>query len=783
MPKSAERKFRFCSPKKNTRDLLGNHKTMERSRSFESNREAGPGARHIQRAASPAARPGRVRRVLAAAALVLAGCTAPREVAQVLERPAPAEEVRIAAPSAGTDAEAISVPDVELGRFDGGRMWTFSDPPSDYLRQEYGVQLDSSWFERARLGALRFSNFCSASFVSPRGLVLTNHHCARESITKLSREGEDLFNSGFYADSVQAERKVADLYLDQLVGIQDVTERVRSASRVVRGDNEQVRARAAKASDIEKQLTAAVQARDTTLRVEVVEYYDGGRYAAHTYRRYKDVRLVMAPEKHLGYFGGDADNFTYPRYALDMAFFRVYAQDGAPLETENYFRWSASGSREDDVVFTVGFPGSTSRLGSVAALEYERDYVAPARIEGLEARAEVLVQHLDPEPEAALQNALFSLNNTLKAQTGQLEGLRDENLMLRRLASEQTLRRDILANDSLREAYSGLFQDLQELQLSKRSGFQRSRAFLFFGTTIGSHVLTRALYGYYYDTLKRRGFVPEDEMAEVKKEALGIEDFPVEVEAQLIALRLEEIRDALGETDPTVTRITQGLPTDSVAARIAASTALSDSAGYADLLNNGYLASGDVTVEVINALAPLYFAAQDQDRSFVNREELLNSRMVLARFALYGSAAPPDANSTLRISDGTVRGYAYNGTLAPAFTTYYGLYDHYVSYAELSEAWQLPEPWQTPPAAFDLATPLNLVSTNDIAGGNSGSPLLNSSLEVVGLVFDGNIESLPNTYLYTDSTARTVSVDSRGILEALEHIYGAHRIVQELRSE
>ena len=272
-------------------------------------------------------------------------------------------------------------------------------------------------------------------------------------------------------------------------------------------------------------------------------------------------------------------------------------------------------------------------------------------------------------------------------------------------------------------------------------------------------------------------------MAEVRKEALGIEDFPVEVEAKLIALRLEEIRNALGEADPTVTRIAQGQPIDSVAARIAEGTALSDSAAYAELLSGGYLGSGDVTVEVINALAPLYFAAQDQDRSFVNREELLNSRMVLARCALYGSAAPPDANATLRISDGTVRGYAYNGTYAPAFTTYFGLYDHHVSYAEMGEAWQLPDSWQTPPAAFDLATPLNLVSTNDIAGGNSGSPLLNSNLEVVGLVFDGNIESLPNTYLYTDSTARTVSVDSRGILEALEHIYGAHRIVQELRPD
>ncbi len=740
-------------------------------------------AGHARVVVSKLPRTARARRVLVASILALAGCTAPREVALVLERPAAVEEVRLPSQGAEADSLTISVPDVELGRFDGGKMWTFSDPPFDYLVQEYDVQLDTSWFKRARLGALRFSDFCSASFVSRRGLVLTNHHCARESITKLSRVGEDLFNDGYYADSAHAERRVGDLHLDQLVEIQDVTDRVRSASRVVRGDNEQVRARAAKASDIEEELTTAAKARDSTLRVEVVEYYDGGRYAAHTYRRYEDVRLVMAPEKQLGYFGGDADNFTYPRYALDMAFFRVYAEDGAPLETDNYFRWSTSGSREGEVVFTVGFPGSTSRLGSVAGLEHVRDFVAPARIEALEARADVLVEHIGGAQDAALQNALFSLNNTLKAQTGQLAGLQDEDLMLRRRASELMLRRDIQAVDSLRVAYGGLFQDLQELQLSKRSGFQRSRAFVFFGTAIGSHILTRALYGYYLDTLRRRGYVSEEELAEIREEALGVEDFPVEVEKRLIALRLKEISSALGETDPTVTRITQGQAIDSVAARIAEETALADSAGYAELLSAGYLGSGDITVEVINALAPLYFAAQDQDRSFVNREELLNSQMVLARFALYGSAAPPDANSTLRISDGTIRGYAYNGTLAPAFTTFYGLYDHHVSYGELSEAWQLPGRWKEPPPAFDLATPLNLVSTNDIAGGNSGSPLLNSDLEIVGLVFDGNIESLPNTYLYTDSTARTVSVDSRGMLEALEHIYGADRIVRELRSE
>ena len=710
------------------------------------------------------------------------GCSAPKEVALVLERPAVAEYP--GTPSATPQGiPSPNAPAVDVGRFDGGKMWTFGDLPFDYFEEAYGMRPDTAWFDRARLSAVRFSNSCSASFVSAQGLVLTNHHCARESITDVSRAGEDLLTNGFYAAMAEEERRVDDLYVDQLVDMVDVTDRITAASRIVRGDNEKVRARANKARDIEKQMTDAVHRKDSTLRVKVVNFYNGGRYAASTFRRYEDVRLVMAPEKSLGYFGGDADNFTFPRYALDMAFFRVYDKAGKPLEAEHYFRWSPSGSRVGDPVFVVGSPGSTNRLGSVAALAYERDLVLPSNIAAVAARADVLERHIGFAEEAGLQNALFSLRNSIKALTGQLSGLRDEDLMARRVAAEHMLRHDIMASDSLKEIYGGIFQDLEELQYSKKSEFQRSEAFTYFGTSADSRILTRALYGYYYDTLKRRGFATEEDLTEVRNEALDLEDLPASVEADLIALRIGEVRNALGNTDPTVVKITAGLAADSVAARIVANSALADSAGFAKILDAGYLGSGDVTVEFISALAPLFFAVQEQDQSFANREGLLNGLMVLARFALYGVAAPPDANSSLRISDGIVGGYAYNGTVVPAYTTYYGLYDHHVSYSEVSDEWSLPERWATPPPSLDLATPLNLVSTNDIAGGNSGSPLLNGDLEIVGLVFDGNIEALPNTYLYTDVAARTVSVDSRGIMEALEHIYGAARIVSELRGE
>ena len=725
--------------------------------------------------------------VLFVVSAFVAGCASPQEVAVITERPsAPTEASTMPPPAPPVIEEAAPAPEsiTEIGRFEGGKMWTFDNPPLDYFEEAYGFRPDSTWFRKARLGALRFSTFCSASFVSPRGLVMTNHHCARESVTEVSREDEDLLATGFYARALEDERKVDELYVEQLIAIEDVTGRVHAASRVVRGDNEKVQARKNKAEQIEKQMTGSVQAQDSTLRVEVIELYNGGQYAAYTFRRYDDVRLVMAPEKKLGYFGGDPDNFTYPRYSLDMSFFRVYDKDGNALQTDDYFRWSTTGSREGDPVFVIGNPGSTSRLGTVSALEFERDFTAPLQIEALERRARVLKEYLDALPEgednAPLRNTYFSLTNSIKSSTGELGGLRDPALIARRAAAEEKLRHDISQIDSLQRKYGGIFQDLEELQRSKKAEVGRMAAFSFFGTQLGSRVVTRALYGYYYDTIKRRGFLPPNELADIRKEALGFEDFPADVEQALIVLRLEDLQTALGATDPTFKKITKGQPIDSVAAQFVAATALVDSAGFAQILDKSFLSSGDVSVEFIEALAPLYFTFAGQQQSFDNREELLNGQLAQARFALYGTSVPPDASFSLRIADGRVKSYTYNGTKAPAYTTFYGLYNHYYSYRNVSRDWDLPERWLAPPASFDQATPINLVSTNDITGGNSGSPLLNQNLEVVGLIFDGNIESLPNTYLYTDQTARAVSVDARGILEALDDIYDADRIVLEL---
>jgi peptidase S46-like protein len=713
----------------------------------------------------------------------LAACAPPVQVVPVTSVP-----VRSRTPEPETtEPEQPPAPRFEgvtTGRFDGGKMWTFDNPPLEYFGSAYAFTPDSAWFAKARSGALRFGTFCSASFVSSSGLVMTNHHCARESITQLTEEGEDLLEAGFLAESLDQERKVEDLFVDQLVSIRDVTGQIYSESDLRSTPSVQAEAREQRADALEKLLSVQAKAADSTRFVEVIPLYHGGQYAAYTFRRYDDVRLVMAPELQIGFFGGDWDNFTFPRYNLDMSFFRVYHPSGDPLTPEHHFSWSQEGAKAGEPVFVVGNPGSTSRLSTVEQLEYERDIELPVALDLLEDRADILGEYIAAHPEQAetfdLQNGYFSLQNSRKSMAGQLSGLESEWLIPRRGAAETELMSRISESDSLESLYGTVLDEIGAVQQSKEASAGAARAFTFFlNPAMSSRVLSRAMYGYVYTLLRQRG-APPDQLKEIRKEALEIEDWPEELEKEFIALRLRELREALGNSDASVKRILGGLTPQEAATALVDSTALADSAGFRALLDKNYLFSGDATVSVIQALGPLYFTLNQQLDNFQSREEGLNARLARARFAVFGDAEPPDASFSLRIADGVVAGYDYNGTTAPPHTTFYGLYDRYFASGERAE-WLLPDRWIDPPGTFDYSTPMNLVSTNDIAGGNSGSPLLNANLEVVGLVFDSNVEALPNEFLYTDTAGRTVSVDARGILEALEEIYGADKLARELR--
>ncbi|MCH8276368.1 MAG: S46 family peptidase, partial [Bacteroidetes bacterium] len=357
-------------------------------------------------------------------AIFIGACAPPRMIVEVTERPEPSENIIVETPLTSDPADVTSDPfaGVEVGRFDGGKMWTFDNPPVDYFEDTYDFRPDSSWFARAMLGALRFSTYCSASFVSPSGLILTNHHCARSSVTDVSRPGENLLDNGFYADSLSAERRVADLYVEQLLRIQDVTSEVYAAAANVLGAGPKAEARRKRADAIKNRLESMALAEDSTMKVEVIALYHGGIYAAYTFKRYNDIRLVMAPELQIGFFGGDFDNFTFPRFNLDMSLFRAYGEDGEPLNTPDYYRWNTEGSSVGEAVFVVGNPGSTSRLSTVSQLEYYRDYSLPQSIEVLEDRSAILERYLSRHREESerfdIRNDYFSLRNELKSQTG-----------------------------------------------------------------------------------------------------------------------------------------------------------------------------------------------------------------------------------------------------------------------------------------------------------------------------------------------------------------------------
>ncbi|MFN3694063.1 MAG: S46 family peptidase, partial [Ignavibacterium sp.] len=354
---------------------------------------------------------------------------------------------------------------VKAGPFDTGKMWTFEYPPIDYFEKEYGFRPSKEWFDHVRMSALRFANYCSASFVSEDGLVMTNHHCARQSVTQVTRDGEDLHANGFIAESLEDERPVPGLYVDQLVLIKDVTDEVMAAVDLAKTDEERVQLE----DDIIKTIEDR-EAKATGLEIAVTKLYNGGKYSLYGYKRYKDVRLVFAPEDQLGFFGGDPDNFTYPRYNLDCSFFRVYDENGQPLKTEHFFKWSPAGAEAGEAVFVVGNPGNTDRLNTVAQLEFMRDIQYPRTLELLSSLIDLYKNMLkeNPERKLQLQDMIFSFENSQKAFNGILKGLRDPILMKRKVDFEETFKSKVKSNPDLNKKYGDLWDKIANIRKELR---------------------------------------------------------------------------------------------------------------------------------------------------------------------------------------------------------------------------------------------------------------------------------------------------------------------------
>jgi hypothetical protein len=687
---------------------------------------------------------------------------------------APAMLVILVAPLPAQTVEIDTIP----GRFDFGKMWTYEYAPADYFSETYGFGADSAWFDQVRLSVLRVPG-CSASFVSPNGLVATNHHCVRGRIPSVQRSGESLLDDGFYARTLQAERRIPGYYADRLIAAMDVSGEVLPA--MDRADSPDAR-RAARDQALQRVQERLQAEYGDGVHVEIRGLYHGGRYSAYVFRRFSDVRLVAAVELQAGFFGGDPDNFTYPRYALDFAFLRVYDENGQPFQSDPHLAWSLAGVEQGSTVFIVGNPGSTNRLLTMAQLDLLRDVVTPVTVRAYAGRLEALHDFYDQDPRTGeamdLRNIMFSLSNSLKAYSGRLEALRTPAIMTRKRLAEEAFTDSIMADPTLSEDYGDVMERIAAIQDQKRARAGEYGAFRMINSSIASPaVLRRGLLAARLLEAREAG---NGELADtVARQITAIRDLPPALEHAMLALQLADFQRYLG-LESSVTRLgLREMNPEEAATSFLESSRLATQASAQEVVDHDNALQDDIAVRLARESLPVYGRFSEEWQRLSGQEQDLAAELGRARFEVYGTSVPPDGTSSPRITDGVVRPYTYNGTLAPVYTTFFGMYDHFYSYGSESD-WNLPARFTPPPDGLDLDTPLNFISTADTYGGNSGSPAITPDIEMVGLNFDRNIEGLSRDFIYLPQQGRNIMVDVRAITEALDDIYDADRIVEEL---
>ena len=656
-------------------------------------------------------------------------------------------------------------------------MWTFDNPPLQQLKAKYNFTPTQAWLDHIRLSSVRLNDGGSGSFVSPHGLLLTNHHVARGQLQKASTAEHNYIENGFYAATPDAEMKTPDLEVNVLVSMENVTARVQQSLKNAKTPEQEFAARRAEIAAIEKESQTA-----TGLRSDVVTLYSGGEYWLYRYKRYTDVRLVFAPEQQAAFFGGDPDNFTYPRYDLDMALFRVY-ENGKPIENKDYLKWNPKGAADEELVFVSGHPGSTSRLDTMAQLKYERDNFEPAFLKLLARRISVLEEYSAKGQEQARQagSRIFELDNSQKAIGGEAQGLKDPLVMAAKQRDEDDFRAKVKANPQWQKDWGGAWDEIAAAEAKAATRYKEQ----YF------HALDSELMSLAYQVVTY--------VAEVKKPD-GVR-LPGYHDAQLESLRLGMFSPAPIYADFEIARMTGSLQLDlenadkgdkflaavlngktpaEVAAALVHGTKMADPEFRKKLVEGGeaaVAASDDPMIALARKLDPMRREIikwnEDNVQSVTQRA---GEKLGKARFAVYGKSALPDATFTLRLSYGQVKGYPMNGTKAPSKTTYYGLYDRAQSF-DLKPPFNLPARYVAGKDKLDLTTPLDFVTTNDIIGGNSGSPVINRDGDIVGLIFDGNIESLVGDFVYNIESNRAVAVHTAAMTEALRKLYNAEGLL------
>lgn len=659
-------------------------------------------------------------------------------------------------------------------------MWPFNHIPVGQIEQAHGAKLSQSFLRRVQGASVRLNNGGSGSFVSPGGLLMTNHHVASDCIKKLSSKEKDYIRDGFLAADLSGEMKCPDLELNVLLEIETVTERVNRDLRPEMSEKERYQTQRAATADIEKECKD-----QSGLRCDVVKLYEGGIFDLYKYKRYTDARLVFAPEFSAAFFGGDPDNFTYPRYCLDVAFLRVY-EDGKPVAPPAYLPWSRKGAAESELVFVSGHPGRTNRLLTEAQLHFERDLRIPLMLDWLGGMAQALRAYRDKGGEAArlARDELFRIDNSIKAYTGMLGGLRGAALMRKKSEQEKSLRQSIDSDPEKKKQYAGAWEAIAKAQQAKTKIYQEYRLLGTLGFYSRYFSIARDLYRL-SDELPKANAERLPEYRESRLDSLYQRLFspaPIynEVEKVKLTQSLTFLRDRLGARHEMVRAVLLGRSPAEAAKDIIEATQLQDVALRKQLAADQAAEAKTSTDSMVRLVRSIDEEARRLRQQYEDEVEAVEnahaSRIAQARFAALGTNVYPDATFTLRLSVGVVKSYQEQGRRIAPFTRIRGLYEK----ATGKDPYILAPRFAATREKVNLNTPYNLVSTNDITGGNSGSPLVNARAEVVGLIFDGNIQSLPNGFLYSETQARSVSVDSRGIMESLRNVYRATRIVSEL---
>jgi len=684
---------------------------------------------------------------------------------------------------------------VKAQRFDTGTMWTFEYPPFEYLKQAYNFTPTQGWFDDVRLSAVRIPG-CSSSFVSGDGLIMTNNHCARGIRRQMQREGENLAATGFYAATLAEERKIPNFIAEQMVFLKDVTNEVLPALKSGKTEKEKIEKRNAKIAEIRTKYAAELK-----LKIDIVSYYNGAVFYAQGFKVYTDVRYVFQPEEGIAYFGGDPDNFTYPRYNLDVTFLRVYEND-KPIKSEHYFKWSPEGAQPGELVFTVGNPGTTNRLRTIAQLEYLRDVQyrnSTFQFDNLYKKLEEL-KSINPSKAQDYEAQRLAFSNNQKNNSLYYNALLDPYMMARKKAFEKKNQEVVMKDPSLKKEYGHVWKTIETTRKELKQIDTKLAAFTAQGQaasrymTIANALVTQARLA------KRTKAERERDSIETARQrgaggpggggrpggggqqALYPNNFDPFVEKAKLEISIDYITMNLGKNDPMVKKMFQGKTGKEIAGALIEKSLFKSKEAVEELQKK----TPDEILKLNDPFIQYYASVYDKIKELRKKQAEVTDTENVAfgllgqiMYKIYGTNMPPDANRTLRISDGVLKGYDYNGTVAPIKTTFYGLYDRYFGF-DKKYPFDLPERWKNIPSNFDLNTPFNFVSTNDIIGGNSGSAVINKNAEVIGLAFDGNVEMLEGNFLYRQTSNRTVCVDSKGIYEAVKKVYRAEGLAKEL---